>query len=254
MSRQHIRCGIVLCVFLLTGHLFCKASEVHGTIQLKPNADFDVVTSRTDSSYEIRNGNTNEFDIKAAAYSGGDSVVAIATDGTRAEISLDYRLTGPGLVLDGKQTIHVELQSPEDITWYPDAINRPGYTTYRYRGQLSPKKMAFSPPVVFNLYDGDALVGTSGKVPIRELDFNGKPLLALHLSSVELNAQRIRLEVQGGFTREDKFLIASDATPLKKPEIGMGSEIVFIANSEPGTAVPMEMILPDHRNSRYCVS
>jgi len=104
--------------------------------------------------------------------------------------------------------------------------------------------MSFSPPVVFNFYEGDSLVGTSGKVPIRELRFNGKPLLSLHLSSVELNAQRIRLELQGGFTGEDKFLIASDTTPIKKPENRMGTEIAFIANSDVGTGVPLEMYYP----------
>lgn len=238
-----IRIKLLICSFIV--HVVSgAASDIHGTVQLHPKSDFDVVTTRLDTSYDIANSNTNDFFIKAAVYMGGDSAVAVATDGTERDVSLDYRLAGPGAVLDARQLIHVELQSPEDITWYPDAIERPGYTTYRYHGHLSPKSISFSPPVVFSFYDGDTLVGTSGEVPIRELRFNGKPLMSLHLSSVELNAQRVKLEIQGGFTREDKFLIASDATPLNKPGIGAGTEVAFIADSDPSIGVPLEMYYP----------
>ena len=217
----------------------CVATEVNGTIQLHSKSEFDVVTSREDTNYDIITGNTNEFTIKAAAYSGSDSVTAIATDNSEKKVSLDYRLEGPNDVLTGDQTIHVELQSLADIEWHPEAIERPGYTKYRYHGQISPKTISFSPPVVLRLYDGDEPVGTTG--PIRELRFKGKPVLGLHLPQVGLDAQKVRIEVEEGFTHEDKFLIASSATPLKQPEIGSGTEITFISNSRASAGIPLKM-------------
>jgi hypothetical protein len=221
----------------------CAAADVHGTIQLHPRSAFGVVTSRIDANYTVSTSNTNDFSLKAAAYSGAESVVAVAADGTQSDVSLDYRLAGPGAVLQGiTQTIHLELQSAEDITWSPEAIERPGYTTYRYQGMFSPKAMSFDPPVVFTLYDEDTQVGMTGK-PVRELRFKGKPLISLHVSSIGLSAHRVSLELEGGLSSEDRFLIASDTTPLKKPELGVNTEIVFIATSG-STGVPFELYYP----------
>jgi len=70
---------LMLCALIVQATT-CVATEVNGTIQLHSKSEFDVVTSREDTSYDIITGNRNEFTIKAAAYSGSDSVIVIATD------------------------------------------------------------------------------------------------------------------------------------------------------------------------------
>jgi hypothetical protein len=238
--KSFVKTALPLMIWGLIVHATASvATEINGTIQLHSKSDFDVVTSREDAVYDINIGNSNEFSITAAAYSGSASVTAIATDNSEQQVSLDYRFEGPNDVLTGDQTIHVELQSPEDIEWHPEAIERPGYTKYRYHGLVPSKTISFSPPVVLRLYDGDKPVGATG--PIRELRFSGNPVLGLHLPQLGLYAEKVRIEIEEGFTHEDKFLVASSAIPLKQPEIGRGTEITLISNSEAAAGVPLKM-------------
>ncbi len=93
MLNRLTKTEIILFLFVLIAQgASCIAVEVHGTIQLHSKSDFSVVATRVDLNYDISTGNSNDFAIKAAAYSGGDSVVTVAIDGTQSGISLDYRL------------------------------------------------------------------------------------------------------------------------------------------------------------------
>jgi len=100
MSYRLPKTGVALLLYALAMQgMRCSAADVHGTIQLHPKSAFDVVTSRVDANYDIGISNTNDFAVKPAAHSGNDSVVAVATDGTQSDISLDHRLADPGAVL-----------------------------------------------------------------------------------------------------------------------------------------------------------
>jgi hypothetical protein len=92
MSYRLIRIGAALWLFVLAAQeKTCSGADVHGTIQLHSPSDFAIATSRIDVNYDIGTSNTNDFWLKAALTSGSDSVVVIATDGTRRDVSLNYR-------------------------------------------------------------------------------------------------------------------------------------------------------------------
>jgi len=245
MTRCILRGFLVGVVGIASILIPAAGADLHGTIRLHNTAQFELTTSRMDTTYEITTSNSNDFQLVAAAFSGGDTLKAVTRDGMTLDVSLDYHLVGPGDVLpDKEQKIRVELQAVEDIVWVPEAISRPGYTTYRYHGIFTPRTVTFDPPVVFSLMEGDSKVGTTGSVPIRELHYTGHPQISLHTGSLSLRAHRIKLELEDGFQANDDFLIATGASPIKKPQAGSGTEIAFISNADNDSSVPLELYYP----------
>jgi hypothetical protein len=221
------------------------ADDVHGTIRLHDSAIFTVTTSRMDVNYEISTSNTNDFTLVPQSTGGEETILAIASDGTTVNLPDDDTLAGPGEAFpDKKQIIHLELSKIQDIEWTSVGVQKPGYTIFTYKGTFSPQVLKFDPPIVFSLKKGVKTVGTTGLVPIRELDYSGNTQVRLQSGAISLQAQRVKLALPGGFQENDDFLVAAGEMPLKAPALGSGKEIVFVANEEGNSGVPINLYHP----------